>query len=132
MTKNKTVLINYPIGDYFIRIKNAYLANNHEFSVPKTKLILAVSKVLKKEGFIDEIKEVSNQLNIRLTYKNKKPVIMDIRLISKPGLRVYKRAKNLEKTKKPSIYIVSTPKGIFSSKEAIKKRLGGEIIAEIW
>ncbi len=56
---------------------------------------------------------------------------MDIKLISKPGLRIYKSVDELEKIKRPTIFLVSTPKGILSSKKAIKQRIGGEILAEI-
>jgi len=124
--------INYPVGDYLIRLKNAALSGKHEVSVSKTKLIETISDVLKKEGLIDEAKVKSGILTSRLTFRSKRPVLIDLRLVSKPGMRVYKSVDELEKIKSPSFLILSTPKGIMSSKEAIKKRLGGEVIVEIW
>jgi small subunit ribosomal protein S8 len=75
--------------------------------------------------------EKDGQLTAFISYRKKQPLIMDVRLVSKPGLRVYKKADELEKIKKPTILIVSTPKGVMSSREAIKKRLGGEVIVEM-
>ena len=57
---------------------------------------------------------------------------MNIKLISKPGLRIYLGADEIAKKKSPSIYLVSTPKGVISSLQAVKERVGGEVIAEIW
>ena len=62
---------------------------------------------------------------------NKKPILSDLKIVSKPGLRVYIEVRDLEKRRKPSIYLISTSKGILSSREAIKQRVGGEIIAEV-
>ena len=56
---------------------------------------------------------------------------MDIKLVSKPGLRVYKSVEELESIRSPAIYIVTTNKGIMTAKDAVKKRVGGEVIAEI-
>lgn len=124
--------MNYPVGDFLIRIKNAVMAKNRDVVVTKTKLIKEVAKALKKEGFVGGISEEKNQLIVRLAYKKKEPVIMNLKLISKPGLRVYKGVDDLEKIKGPSTLILSTPLGVISKKEALKKRVGGEVLVEIW
>jgi small subunit ribosomal protein S8 len=124
--------INYPVGDFLIRVKNAVLSGKREIIVSETKLIKSVAKVLKKQGFFNEVTTKSGKITAKLNYHKKKPVLINLRLISKPGLRVYKGADELEKRRKPSFYLVSTPKGIMTSMEAVKKRLGGEIIVEIW
>ncbi len=124
--------MNYPVGDFLIRIKNCALARKGEFEVMSTKLIREVAKVLKKEGFLQEISENKDKLVVRLAYRKKEPVILDIKLVSKPGLRVYHSLKELEKKRKPSVYVLSTPKGIMTDREAIKKKVGGEVIAEIF
>ncbi len=122
---------NYPVGDFLIRIKNASLANRKEVEVFGSNFINGVAKTLKEEGFLDTVEKKNKKIKVTLAYSHKKPVIMDIKLISKPGLRIYKSVDELEKIKRPTIFLVSTPKGILSSKKAIKQRIGGEILAEI-
>lgn len=125
-------MTNYPVGDFLIQIKNAAMARNREVSVPETKLVKTVANVLKKQGLLDEIRKDKNNITVRLAYKKKEPVLLGLKLISKPGLRVYWDVDQLEKTKGPSMFLISTSVGILSSKDAIKKRVGGEVIVEIW
>lgn len=129
MVNTKT---NYPVGDFLIRIKNVAMAKNKEVKITSNKQLVAVAEALKKMGFVDTVKNEKGILTITLTFKNKKPRIMDIKLISKPGLRVYMGVDELEEKKGPSIFLVSTPKGVVSSLAAIKNRVGGEVIAEIY
>jgi small subunit ribosomal protein S8 len=121
---------NYPLGDFLIRIKNQVLAKGTEVRVAKTNMVLAVAEALKTLGFIREITEENGEVVVLLSYRRKEPVLMNVHLISKPGLRVYMSADELSKKKGPTIYLVSTPKGIKDSKTAVKERLGGEVIAE--
>lgn len=125
-------MVNYPIGDFLIRLKNAGMANRGEVMTQSTKLIRAVAEVLKREGFLSEIEESKGVLKVKLAYKSKQPVLMDIKLISKLGLRVYMSVDKIKAKKGSSLYIISTPHGVLSSKEAIKKQAGGEVIAEIY
>ncbi len=120
------------MGDFLIRIKNAVLARNREVEIDSTNLIKNVASILKKEGYLEEVKQVKGKLIVRLAYKRKEPVILDLKLVSRPGLRVYMGVDELEKKKGPSSYILSTPEGIITLQEAIKKRIGGEVIVEIW
>ena len=115
-----------------IRIKNGAMAKNKEVTVKSNKQIVAIADALVKMGFLDQVKKEKENLTVALKFKNKKPRIMDIKLISKPGLRVYMSVDELEKKKSPSVLLVSTPKGVISSLKAIKERVGGEVIAEIW
>lgn len=124
-------MTNYNLGDFLIRLKNAVMASQTELEVPATKIIMEAAKALKIAGFISEVTKDKNQIKIKLAMKNKKPILMDIRLVSKPGLRIYKSIAEIEKIKKPFILLISTPKGMLTSKEAIKERVGGEVIAEI-
>lgn len=124
--------VNYPIGDFLIRIKNAALAKQRYIEVPRTKLSLSVARLLAKEGLLEDVSAKSGLIKARLAYKNKEPRLLDLKLVSKPGLRIYKTVDELKKVKGASFLIISTSKGIFSSREAIKKNLGGEAIAEIW
>lgn len=124
-------MTNYPVGDFLIKVKNAAMAKNKNLTVPATKGIVAVADSLKKLGYFDEVKKSKDILEIALAFKNKKPVLVSLKLVSKPGLRIYMEAREIEKKKGPSIYLISSPKGIISSRQAIKDRVGGEIIAEI-
>lgn len=122
---------NYPVGDFLIRIKNASMARKKLVEFPAIRFVVAIAKSLVREGYLDEMKEENGVLSVSLSFKKKEPLISDIKLVSKPGLRIYKKCEDLEAKRGPSIFIVSTPEGVVSSKEAIKKRLGGEVIAEV-
>jgi len=123
--------MNYPIGDFLIRVKNVAMAGNKELIVKKTKLIKAVSDVMKKIGYLDDVLEDGENIKVRLAYKRKRPVLMQLKLMSTPGMRVYMNVEELEKIKGPSTYVLTTPLGVLSKEEAIKKRVGGEVIAEL-
>jgi len=123
---------NYPVGDFLIRIKNAAQAKNREVKDSATKKKVAIAKALEAAGFIEEVKSKGGVLSLSLTFSHKSPVLMDIKLVSKPGKRVYFKLSNIEAKRGPSIYLISTPRGILTTKEVKKVGLGGEIIAEIW
>ena len=123
--------MNYPVGDFLIQIKNAALARKQEVDVSCTKLIRSVADEMKKMGYLDSVEEKDGRIIVKLTFHKKAPLISKVRLVSKPGLRIYVGVDDLDKERGPSVFIVSTPKGVMSSREAIKKRLGGEVIAEV-
>jgi small subunit ribosomal protein S8 len=125
-------MTNYPIADFLIRINNARLAKIKELSLPSTKLIHASALALKKAGYLNEVSLKDGILTTSLTYKKKEPLMLGLKLISRPGLRIYMGIDELAAIKSPSIFLLSTSKGVVTSKEAVKSRLGGEIIAEIW
>lgn len=123
--------LSYSIGDFLIRLNNAAKAKKKEVVLPSTKLILSVAQSLEKAGFIEKVQKEGEILSLNLRYSHKEPILTKVRLISKPGLRVYKDAKELEKKRGASILIISSSKGILTHREAIKQRTGGEVIAEI-
>lgn len=123
--------MNYPVGDFLIQIKNAALAKRKSVTLSSTKLIKAVADSMVTSGFLHDVDVKDGMLTVGLVYRQKQPVVMNIMLVSKPGLRIYMNVDQLEKRKKPSILILSTPKGVMSSKKALKERVGGEVIAEI-
>ena len=122
---------NYPVGDYLIRIKNAVMAGKREVDVQNSNLIEAVAKTLKDLGYLEKVAKSKGVLTSTLSYKNREPMIINISVVSRPGLRDYRSADELAKHRKPSIFIVSTSKGVMASSDAIKKRIGGEVIAEV-
>ncbi|MBI1863782.1 30S ribosomal protein S8 [Candidatus Woesebacteria bacterium] len=126
-------MTNYKVGDFLIQVKNAARAKKKELTLDSTKLIKAVCAVLKKEGVIDSFEEKEGLLKIKLSYKRKEPVLFDLKLVSKPGLRVYKNAEEiLFRKDKSSIFILSTSKGVISSNDVEKLKVGGELIAKIY
>jgi small subunit ribosomal protein S8 len=122
---------NYSVGDFLTRVKNAAMAKNKNVSTAADKQVVAVAEAMKKLGFLDEVKKDKGTLSVSLTFKNKKPLLMNIKLVSKPGLRIYMDVSDIEKKRGPSTYLITTPKGVISSRQAIKERVGGEVIAEI-
>jgi small subunit ribosomal protein S8 len=130
-TSVNAVVVNYSVGDFLIRVKNAARAKEHQVQVKNTKLIDELAKLLKKEGYLNEVARKDNLLMLNLTYIKKEPFLIDINLISKPGLRVYKSAAEIKKYRGPARLIVSTSKGLMMSVNAVKNNVGGEIIAEI-
>ena len=125
-------MTNYPVGDYLIQIKNGARAGKKEMSISYTKLIVEVSKVLEKMGIIEKVTVTDGKVNFMISYAYKQPVLMDVKLISKPGRRIYKNVAELSAHKGISRYVISTPKGVMGSGDALKNGVGGEVIAEIW
>ena len=123
---------NYPVGDFLIRIKNAALAGRHEAQAPVTNGIKAVAEALKRAGYVEEVKTEKGIITATIAYRRKKPIMLGLKLVSKPGLRIYMDVDDIEKKRGPSIFIVSTPKGILTSREVIAKRASGEVLAEVW
>lgn len=123
-----------PIADMLVIIKNGYLANKEQVSVPYSKFRFQVAKIISKSGFIGNVSKSENSLAIDLIYQeNKKPRITEIKKISKLGLRTYIKSKNIRLIKGGrGASIISTSAGVMTGVEAKKKNLGGEIICQIW
>ncbi|MBI3397161.1 30S ribosomal protein S8 [Candidatus Woesebacteria bacterium] len=132
MTKAKLGTVNFPVGDFLIKIKNASMATKKEVETRPTKQSVAISEVLKKEGFLESYKIEDGILKVRLAFRSKKPVLLGLKIVSTPGLRIYFDIKGIEKKRSPSIYLINSSRGVITSKKAIKDRIGGEIIAEVW
>jgi small subunit ribosomal protein S8 len=129
--------MNYHAGDFILRIKNAYQARKKQVSMPYSNINNAIAHVLIKEGFLASVKESEIEgkrvLVADLRYENRRPSILDIKLISKPSLRVYIDIDGLKKDKDKSLTsILSTSNGILTGKEAIKKGIGGELLFKVW
>jgi len=127
-----------PISDMLIRIKNALMARHKTVVVPGSKLKLEIARILKEEGYIEDYRVVEEKPQIKieivLKYDDKKrPVIGGIKRVSKPGRRIYRGYKELPRVLDGmGIAIISTSQGIMTDHEARKRRLGGEVICEIW
>ena len=127
------------ISDMLTRIRNATMVKHQIVQIPLTKMSLAITSILKEEGFIENFEiysENSHQyLLISLKYKGKyrEPVISKIERISKPGLRVYTSAKKLPIVLgNLGVAIISTSKGVMTNLKAKEYGIGGEILCYIW
>jgi len=125
-----------PISDMLTRIRNANLVKKSEVIFPFSKMKYELGKILEQEGFIkklEEFDEKGKKIRIELKYKNNEPAIQDLRRVSKPGNRVYNGYKELPKLLPTlGVMIVSTPKGLMTHQEAKKRKLGGEVICEVY
>ena len=129
---------NDSLSDMLARIKNAHKANKAFTSCYKSKLNMNVLSVLKDEGYIRDFLDVElrkgiNNIKIDLKYYNGTPVIKRIKRISKPGIRVYSKINDLQKSYGGlGISILSTPKGVMSDQKARDNNVGGEILCEVF
>jgi len=127
-----------PISDMLTRIRNAQAVKKPEVLIPASKIKLEIAKILKKEGFVEDIKkeEVNSEKLIKISLKYLKtgePVIQGIQRVSKPGCRIYAKRDKLSKVLGGlGIAIISTSRGLVTDKEAKRRRLGGEIICKVW
>ena len=127
-----------PIADMLTRIRNATMARHDHALVPTSKMKLAIAKILKDEGFISDyevLKDKSDRvIKIHLRYmEDKRPAISGMERVSKPGLRIYARKKEI-----PRVYgglgvaILSTSKGLKTGSQAWRLGTSGEILCFVW
>jgi len=130
-----------PIADMLIQIKNAQMVHTEHVILPASKMKFKIAIVLKREGYISDAtkkkrkakKSEHEYLNIKLRYNKKEPAISGIRLISKPSRRIYIQAQQIKPVRSGfGIAILSTSKGILTSKEARQQNTGGQVLFEIW
>jgi small subunit ribosomal protein S8 len=123
-----------PIADALIRIKNGYLSRKVEVNLSYSKLTINLCELLSKKGFIEKAEKLSDrEIKVTLKYKDRLPVLTDVKRVSKPGRRVYCGSKKLPRVLNGlGLAVISTPKGLMSDKEARKAGLGGEIMAFVW
>lgn len=132
-------MVNDTIADYLTRVRNAQLRKQEFVSIPATKMLVAISEILKKSNMIEDY-EVSNEeklpqqtLNVKLKYFGSEPAMRSMKRISKPGLRKYVNYKEIPKVLSgKGIAIISTPQGVLSGDDAKKSKVGGEYLCEIW
>ena len=127
-----------PLADMMTRIRNAVRVERPHVDMPLSKVKRGVAEVLKREGYIWDWKEVEAEpaphLRLELKYgPNGERVIQRIKRISKPGRRIYSKAKEMRPVLQGmGIRIISTSGGVFSDREARQKNLGGEVLCEVY
>ena len=122
-----------PISDMLTRIRNAQMANKATVVMPSSKVKVAIAKVLKDEGFVEDFVVRENEgkpvLEIGLKYYAGRPVIERIDRVSTPGLRIYRGASEIPRVMNGlGVAIVSTPKGVMTDRKARASNVGGEVL----
>lgn len=125
-----------PLADMLTRIRNAQMAEHASVVMPASKIKAAVAEVLKTEGYIADYKvegDLKAQLTVVLKYFEGKPVIEEIKRVSRPGLRNYRAASDLPKVNGGlGIAVVSTNKGMMTDRAARAQGIGGEVICTVF
>jgi small subunit ribosomal protein S8 len=130
-----------PIADMLTRVRNASQARHPSCEMPTSKMKVAIAEVLRDEGYIESFEErgegINKVLRVYLRYapggRGRDPIMMGLKRVSKPGLRVYTRSSNI-----PRVFgglgtsILSTPRGVMSGNRARRLNLGGEVLAHVW
>jgi len=125
-----------PIADMLTRVRNAQAASKVDVTMPSSKLKSAIAKVLQNEGYITGFSSdgaVKPSLTITLKYHEGRPVIDEIKRVSRPGLRIYKNKNELPKILNGlGVAIISTSAGVMSDREARASGRGGEILCTVY
>ncbi|MFC1993241.1 30S ribosomal protein S8 [Chloroflexota bacterium] len=127
-----------PIADMLTRIRNAAMARHDIVLIPSSRMKLAIARILKGEGFINDYEVLKDKphrmVKVYLKYGDEnKPAIYGLERVSKPGLRVYVQQKEI-----PRVYgglgiaILSTPVGVMTGQQAWRQGIGGELLCYVW
>ena len=126
-----------PIADLLTRIRNAIAVGKNEVRVPSSKMKLTVAKELVDAGYLADVKTEEgtprDELVVTIARDGESPKITEIARVSKPGRRVYVSANDIPKVKQGrGIVLVSTSKGVMTGGEAVKQKLGGEVLLKVY
>lgn len=127
-----------PVADFLARIRNAQLVKHTELVLPSSKMKLRIAEILSNEGYVGSVREEKDdkqgKLHVGLKYDAEgRPVIEGLRRVSKPGLRVYKAAKDLPTVRGGmGMAVVSTSRGVMSDQQARQENIGGEVLCYVW
>ncbi len=127
-----------PIADMLTRIRNASMARHQTVLIPSSQVKVEIARILKDEGYIGEYDMPPDMegrmFRVWLKYDNdKKPVLSGLKRVSKPGLRVYTKRRDIPMVLNGlGVTIMSTPQGVMTGRDAFGKNLGGEVVAYVW
>ncbi|MBV9109573.1 MAG: 30S ribosomal protein S8 [Gemmatimonadetes bacterium] len=130
-------MVTDPIADMLTRIRNAQMARHRRVDMPVSKLKVEVARLLKDNHYIHDYKLLDDGkhpvLRLYLKYYQDKPVIRELRRVSKPGLRQYVGVGEIPRVRNGlGVAILSTSQGLLSDKQARQRRTGGELLALVW
>ena len=127
-----------PVADMLTRVRNALQAGHTSVVMPASKLKMEIARVLREEGYIRsfDVQEDKGKRNLRIQLRyaaRKQPVLLGLKRVSRPGLRVYTKRADI-----PRVYggvgtaILSTPRGVMTGEAARRVGVGGEILCQVW
>ncbi len=127
-----------PIADMLTRLRNASMARHAQVLVPASKIKVAIAKILKEEGFIQDFEVTQDKpqpvIRVWLKYdEDRRPVLRGVKRVSKPGRRVYTRRQDIPWVQSGmGVAILSTPKGVLTDRQARYLGVGGEVLCYVW
>ena len=122
-----------PIADMLTRIRNAHMALHKEVRVPRSKMKEAIAAILKQEGYVDEVSVDESDIAIKLRYHKGTSGIAGLKRVSSPGRRCYVGHSAIPRVQNGlGICILSTSNGVLAGEAAREKKVGGELLCEIW
>ena len=122
-----------PIADMLTRIRNAHSALHKDVCIPKSKMKESLAAILKQEGYVEDVAVDDRNIVITLKYLKGRPVISGLKRISTPGRRVYVNSRQIPRVQNGlGICILSTSSGVMDGMSAHEKKVGGELLCEIW
>jgi small subunit ribosomal protein S8 len=126
-----------PIADMLTRIRNGIMARHTRVMMPSSNMKAAIARILKEEGYIRDFEVIKDSpqgtLRISLRYVDRRPVLQQLKRVSKPGLRVYTRRDSIPRVRGGlGTAIISTPQGVMSGRKAYQLGLGGEVVCYVW
>lgn len=127
-----------PIADMLTRIRNGNSANKTEVSMPSSKVLVEIARVITEEGYLESysVEDTTPQKTLHITLKygpKRKKIIRGIKRVSKPGLRIYSKADDLPRVLGGlGTAVISTSKGMMCDRDARKLGIGGEVICYVW
>ena len=134
-------MTNDPISDMLTRIRNATMVGHTTVSMPTTKVLVSVAKILKAEGYIEDFSvgdetpapSLKFQLYFWVKGRVRRPVISHLERISKPGRRIYVSRKEIPWVMSGlGISVLSTPQGVMTGQQAYRRGIGGEVLCYVW
>ena len=129
--------ISDPISNMLTVVRNASRARHEKVDIPNSKLLAAMAELLKNEGFIDNFRVIKDNkqgvLRVYLRYVRKQPVFINLKRVSRPGLRVYKGARKIPYVQRGrGTVVLSTSRGLMTDVQAREAGIGGEVLCYIW
>ncbi len=126
-----------PIADMLTRIRNAIMARHTRVAIPASKMKLGIARILKEEGYIKDFDILKDNpqgtIRITLKYVERRPVLTQLKRVSRPGLRVYTKRDDIPRVRGGvGTAIISTPQGLMTGRRAYQLGLGGEVICYVW
>lgn len=126
-----------PIASLLTNIRNALQGKKETVDIPASKLIGKILEIFKQSGYIEDFRLLKNNVQgtfkVYLKYENKRPAIIGLKRVSRPGLRIYAKGDKVPRVLNGlGTAVLSTSKGVISSREAHKLGLGGEVLCYIW